>query len=234
MKKTSNLIWGLLFILIGLSIGLNTLDLVSFNIFFDGWWALIIIIPCLIGLINNEDKTGDIIGLLIGVALLLNAQGIISFDIIWKLAAPLILVIIGLSIILKDNKDSKTNVVIKKINSNDNEKTSVCSAFSSQNIKLNKEKINNLELNAIFGGIEYDLRNGVIKEDIVINATAIFGGIDIIVPDDVNVKIKSTSIFGGASNKKQLMDDKEKKHTIYINASCVFGGVDIKWHLFKK
>ena len=183
---------------------------------------------------NNEDKTGDIIGLLIGVALLLNAQGIISFDIIWKLAAPLILVIIGLSIILEGNKDSKTNVVIKKINSNDNEKTSVCSAFSSQNIKLNKEKINNLELNAIFGGIEYDLRNGVIKEDIVINATAIFGGIDIIVPDDVNVKIKSTSIFGGASNKKQLMDDKEKKHTIYINASCVFGGVDIKWHLFKK
>lgn len=228
MKKTSNLIWGLLFILIGLFIGLNTLDIVSFNIFFDGWWALIIIIPCLIGLINNEDKTGDIIGLLIGVALLLNAQGIISFDIIWKLAAPLILVIIGLSIILKDNKDSKTNVVIKKINSNDNEKTSVCSTFSSQNIKLNKEKINNLELNAIFGGIEYDLRNGVIKEDIVINATAIFGGIDIIVPDDVNVKIKSTSIFGGASNKKQLMDDKEKKHTIYINASCVFGGVDIK------
>ena len=228
MKKTSNLIWGLLFILIGLSIGLNTLDIVSFNIFFDGWWALIIIIPCLIGLINNEDKTGDIIGLLIGVAFLLNAQGIISFDIIWKLAAPLILVIIGLSIILEGNKDSKTNVVIKKINSNDNEKTSVCSTFSSQNIKLNKEKINNLELNAIFGGIEYDLRNGVIKEDIVINATAIFGGIDIIVPDDVNVKIKSTSIFGGASNKKQLMDDKEKKHTIYINASCVFGGVDIK------
>ena len=228
MKKTSNLIWGLLFILIGLSIGLNTLDIVSFNILFDGWWTLIIIIPCLIGLINNEDKTGDIIGLLIGVALLLNAQGIISFDIIWKLAAPLILVIIGLSIILKGNKDSKTDVAIKKINSNDNEKTSVCSTFSSQNIKLNKEKINNLELNAIFGGIEYDLRNGVIKEDIVINVTAIFGGIDIIVPDDVNVKIKSTSIFGGASNKKQLMDDKEKKHTIYINASCVFGGVDIK------
>lgn len=214
--------------MIGLSIGLNTLDIVSFNILFDGWWTLIIIIPCLIGLINNEDKIGDIIGLLIGVALLLNAQGIISFDIIWKLAAPLILVIIGLSIILKGNKDSKTDAAIKKINSNDNEKTSVCSTFSSQNIKLNKEKINNLELNAIFGGIEYDLRNGVIKEDIVINATAIFGGIDIIVPDDVNVKIKSTSIFGGASNKKQLMDDKEKKHTIYINASCVFGGVDIK------
>ena len=214
--------------MIGLSIGLNTLDIVSFNILFVGWWTLIIIIPCLIGLINNEDKIGDIIGLLIGVALLLNAQGIISFDIIWKLAAPLILVIIGLSIILKGNKDSKTDAAIKKINSNDNEKTSVCSTFSSQNIKLNKEKINNLELNAIFGGIEYDLRNGVIKEDIVINATAIFGGIDIIVPDDVNVKIKSTSIFGGASNKKQLMDDKEKKHTIYINASCVFGGVDIK------
>lgn len=228
MKKTSNLIWGLLFILIGLSIGLNTLDIVRINIFFDGWWTLFIIIPCLVGLVNEKDKTGNMIGLLIGVALLLSAQNIISFDIIWKLAAPLVLIIIGLSIILKGNNDPKTNDAIKKINQKNGEISSICSTFSSQNVKVNKEKINNLELNAIFGGIEYDLRNGIIKEDIVINATAIFGGIDIFVPDDVNVKIKSTSIFGGASNKKQVVDDKEKKYTIYVNASCVFGGVDIK------
>ncbi len=31
-----------------------------------------------------------------------------------------------------------------------------------------------------------------------------FGGIEIYVPDDVNVKIKSSSIFGGVSEKKKI------------------------------
>ena len=71
------------------------------------------------------------------------------------------------------------------------------------------------------------MREAKIKEDVVINASSVFGGIDIIVPDDVNIKIKSNSIFGGVDNKKKNNED--KKHTIYVNASCLFGGVDIKW-----
>ena len=71
------------------------------------------------------------------------------------------------------------------------------------------------------------MREVKIKEDVVINASSVFGGIDIIVPDDVNIKIKSNSIFGGVNNKKKNNED--KKYTIYVNASCLFGGVDIKW-----
>ena len=70
------------------------------------------------------------------------------------------------------------------------------------------------------------MREAKIKEDVVINTSAIFGGIDIIVADDVNIKIKSNSIFGGVNNKKK--NNTDKKYTIYVNASCLFGGVDIK------
>ena len=75
--------------------------------------------------------------------------------------------------------------------------------------------------------IDCDLRNIKIKNDIVINSTAIFGGIDIIVPDDIKVVIKSTSIFGGSENKK-VNKKEDSKYTIYVNCNCIFGGVEIK------
>ena len=82
-------------------------------------------------------------------------------------------------------------------------------------------------MSAVFGGIKCDLTKAVIESDIVINASSIFGGIDIIVPDNVKVKVKSSSIFGGVSDKKRHSENAEA-NTIYINATCLFGGVDIK------
>ena len=60
----------------------------------------------------------------------------------------------------------------------------------------------------------------------IINASSICGGIDLIVPKGVNVKVNSTSIFGGVSNK--IVNDKDNKVTVYVNANCLFGGVEIK------
>ena len=95
MKKFGNVLWGIVLIIIGLIIGGNALGITNINIFFDGWWTLFIIIPCFIGLFKDNEKTVNLIGLLIGVALLLACQNIIDFHLIWKLAFPIILVIIG-------------------------------------------------------------------------------------------------------------------------------------------
>ena len=62
-----------------------------------------------------------------------------------------------------------------------------------------------------------------------INYTCIFGGIEIIVPENVNVKITSSSIFGGVSDKRKNKVT-DSKITIFIKANCIFGGIDIKWH----
>lgn len=79
MKKYTNIMWGVIFIIIGIIIGLNALGLTSINLFFDGWWTLIIIIPCFINLFKDEDKMGSIIGILIGLVLLLCQQGLFDF-----------------------------------------------------------------------------------------------------------------------------------------------------------
>lgn len=219
MKKFGNILWGIILILLGLIIGGNALGITNIDIFFDGWWTLFIIIPSLIGLFKENDKTSNIIGLIIGFALLLGCQNIIDFNLIWKLFLPTILVIIGLSIIFKGMLNKKVNKEIKKEN-----KGSYCAAFSAQEIKI-EENFKGTDLTAIFGGIEFDLTNAKIEKDVVINANAIFGGIDIFVPSNVIVKTNSTSIFGGVENKSTT---KEKTHTIYINGTAIFGGIEIK------
>ena len=225
MKKISNLLWGLVFIVVGVIIGLNALDITNINIFFDGWWTLFIIVPCFIGLFRDEDKSGNLIGLVIGVCLLLGCIDIVEFSIIWKLMVPAILVMIGLSFIFKDTIDSKVKKEIKKLNKTDTKE--YCSCFSGQTINFDNEEFMGCSISAIFGGVKCDLRNTIIKNYVVINATSIFGGITIYVPEGVNVKITSTSIFGGVSDERKNKTN-NNEHTIYIDTTSMFGGIEIK------
>ena len=227
MKKFGKVLWGIALIIIGLIIGGNALGITNINIFFEGWWTLFIIIPCFIGLFKDNEKTGSIIGLLIGVVLLLGCQDILDFDLIWKLAFPAILVIIGLSIIFKDTLGGKVSSEIKKLNEKRNGENSYCATFSGQNVKFDGEKFTGADLTAVFGGVKCDLKNAIIESDVVINTSSIFGGIEIYVPSNVKIKIKSMPIFGGVENKANTKAD-ENSHTIYINGTAIFGGVEIK------
>lgn len=200
----------------------------NINIFFDGWWTLFIIVPCFIGLFKEREKTGNIIGLAIGVIFLLCCQDMIDFETVWKLLVPAILIIIGVSLIFKDAFGSKINEEIKKLNESKTKDGGYCATFSGQNIKFDGEKFNGTDLNAIFGGIKCDLKNAIIENDVVINTSSIFGGTEIYIPENVKVKVKSTSIFGGVDEKKQNKIENTDAHTIYINATCLFGGVEIK------
>lgn len=226
MNKTSNILWGLVLIVIGLIFGLNALAITDINIFFDGWWTLFIIVPSFIDLFKEKNKTGSIIGLIIGIALLLGCNNVLDFDLIWKLMFPTILVFIGLSLIFKDTLNGKIKKEIKKIK-NDNIENEYYATFSSQNLDFNNEEFNGCNLNAIFGEIKCDLKNAKIKQDIVINAFAIFGEINLFLPEDVNIKLVSTPIFGAVSDKRNKKEQ-TKEITIYINATCMFGGIELK------
>lgn len=227
MNKISNILWGLVLIVIGVIFGLNTLGIADINIFFDGWWTLFIIVPCFIDLFRNENKTGNIIGVVIGVALLLSCRDILNMSLVLKLILPFILVCIGLSIIFKDSLNKKVKDKIKKLNKVKKSDKEYSATFGEQKLDFSDEKFDGCEINAVFGGVNCDLRNSIIKDDCVINASAIFGGITIRVPSNVKVKVSSTPIFGGVSDERKKRDN-DSKVTLYINATCLFGGVEIK------
>lgn len=224
MKDKGNLIWGIILIVVGIIIGLNSLGIANINIFFDGWWALFIIIPSLADIIKRPNKASNYGWLVLGIVLLLCAQDILKFEVIGKLIFPAILVFIGLSLLFKDKVGKKVKEKIKTLNEEGLEE--YYATFSGQEINKAGEVFNGASLNAIFGGIDLKLQDAKIQKDILINATAVFGGIDIIVPSNVNVKVQSTSIFGGTDNK--ITKQTENLPTIYVKAFCLFGGTDIK------
>lgn len=221
--KTSNILWGIILIILGIIFGLNALEITNINIFFSGWWTLFIIVPSFIGLLNGKEYAGNLIGLIIGVTLLLACNNIITFELIAKLLLPVILIIIGFSILFKDIISSKIKNKINNITTTSSDE--YYAVFGSNIINPSEKEINGANINAIFGEFKCDLTNTKITKDIVINATSVFGGMTILVPDDVNVVTSAFPLFGGINNK---VKNKSHMNTIYIRGTIMFGGIDIR------
>lgn len=227
MKQANRVLWGIILIGLGVLLGLNAFGITDFNLFFDGWWTLFIIVPSAVGLLTNHDKTGNLIGLCIGVLLLLFCRDILSFDMLWKLAIPAIIILFGIKLLFGGRFDKACADAMKKLQDKNGEVKYGTAVFSGENMNFSGEFFQGAELNAVFGGVECDLRNAVIEQDCVIRASAIFGGIDIFAPDNINIRVTSNSIFGGVSGKKNNPKI-EGAPTLYINGTAIFGGVEIK------
>ncbi len=227
MKKVNSVVWGIVLIAVGVIVALNALEIIQFDIFFDGWWTLLWIIPCTVNLFTQREKLSNLIWIAIGVFLLLCCQNVLEFDMLWKLALPAIIIFIGVKLIFGSSFSSKTQQVQKPLDESGKARHTCFAAFTGNHVDFDGQSFYGAELNAVFGGIEYDLRNALIPEDCVIKATAIFGGIDILLPEDVNVKVRSSSVFGGVGNKHSKIKQCGNV-TVYIEGSGVFGGVDVK------
>lgn len=176
---------------------------------------------------KNNGKVSSAICLVIGIFLLLGSLDVFDFDILWEILLPVIVVIIGLSLIF-GNKAKTT--LKEKIDNTDFSNVEVITAtFGEQNINKSGEKFEKANLDTVFGSIKLDLRDADLKNETFIKASAIFAGITILVPKDVEVKIKSTPIFGGVTN--ECLDEKTNKNakkTIYVDGFALFGGIEIK------
>ena len=225
MKKTGSILLGIALVIAGLVFALNSLGIADIDIFFDGWWTLFIIVPCVIGLFKEREKTGNLIGIAIGVFLLLCCNDILDFSIFRKLIIPAIIIILGLKLVLSGISKNKANEILTNIKDTGSTPKVACATFSGCNLNYDGEEFDGAELTAVFGGIECDLRNAQIQKDCAIQVCCVFGGIDILVPENVNVKANTTSIFGGVSNKTPVH---KNVPTLYISGTCLFGGVDIK------
>ena len=215
MKKFQNSIIGILLIVVGTILGLNAFHITHINLFFEGWWTLFIIIPSLCGIFTERDKTGSFIGLFIGVYLFLSCQGIISFRFLWKLFLPLVLIILGIQILFK-NSFSRNN--------SSNETTNT---FSNKKYNFDYQTYTGGNYDVTFGGITLDLQKANLESETVIDISVLFAGVDLYLPEDVNLQVESSSFFGGVDRHQRINKESNTK-TVILKAHCVFGGVNIK------
>lgn len=224
MRDIKKIVIGAVILAAGVLFALNALNVTDIDIFFPGWWTLFIIIPSGIGLITDKDKTGSAIGLAVGVVLLLWQLDVVNLSLVWELIVVAILVAVGIKLIVGGTKKSNSgdgatvNISV--------DAPSGCAIFGGKEMNFDGQVFEGTELTAVFGGVECDLSGAIIKNDCKIKATAIFGGVDIILPKGVNVSVSSTSIFGGTDDA--YVREPASEVTVYIETVSVFGGVDIK------
>lgn len=235
MKKDySSLIWGLIFVVLGIIFGGNALNIWDIDIFFPGWWTLFLIIPGLISMVRYGFNWGSGILVIIGLVLLFDELDIIDDGAIWKLIFPLVLVAVGIYIIAsffrggtKKNIEADEYSKSKSYKYDSTQYPRYTAILGGGDYKNNTEDLKGIVAEAILGGLSIDLRDAKITEDIVLELTAVLGGIDIFIPDNVRVEIISgVPVLGGFEHKINRNAISGPK--VRIKYTAVLGGIEVK------
>jgi predicted membrane protein len=181
-------------------------------------------------------KLRTVIGIVLIVAgtwKLANLWGIIENDWLWRqpwtvYIAPALLLYIGASTIVDSFRRDHDQWLQRPIPLNEDGKRISCSVhYGGDEYVYHGEHFRGARLDAFCGGIRLDLREATITEDEEIDIHTFCGGIELLVPNTVNVEVKSRSFIGGVGNHTD--------HTSQNNAPCLhiiadnfIGGVSIK------
>ncbi|MDE7430819.1 MAG: cell wall-active antibiotics response protein [Lachnospiraceae bacterium] len=224
-NRKSSFIWGTIFIAAGILYILDEFTGLNIDIF--DFWPLLFILPSIASMLSNGIKIGNSIFFLIGVTCLLTELNIVSEHTIDKLFIPLCLIIIGI-VIMFQNKLTKAKPPIWLEKKFDSSKSPVYNAiFSSNKVMYPHDTFTGADISCVFGSVVLNLRDAIVTEDTIINCYCIFGGIDIHIPSNVNLKISGTPIFGGITNKTPDYENVNAP-SLYINAITMFGGINLK------
>jgi predicted membrane protein len=84
---------------------------------------------------------------------------------------------------------------------------------------------------SMFGGVVVDLRSAdSTREEMLIEANAIFGGVELRVPETWNVTVRGAGIFGGYEDKTldaRVAQDSKAPHLV-VSGIAMFGGVTVR------
>lgn len=100
-------------------------------------------------------------------------------------------------------------------------------ALKGRNIKLSDSDITKITLHVVCAGVQLDLSNIEMKEDILIEIYNFCGGVLLRVPKQVQIKREETLILSKCSNQIPKYHEKNLP-TIYIKVKSIFGGIGIR------
>ena len=84
------------------------------------------------------------------------------------------------------------------------------------------------DITCFMGGAEVDLTKADIQGKVVMDITAVFGGVKLIIPPNWDLKIEITAVFGGVEDKRPshlVKADPDK--LLILDGAAVFGGIEV-------
>lgn len=225
-QYTNQLFIGAALVLGGLLLFLSNLNLINIG----GVWRWLPSLFILLGIwqlyVNNfRFFTGPLILIVGGFLFQLSALGALGIDSVFDLW-PLILIIIGGSILVE-----RLGIQLPSLpgRNQDPNSVNILAIFNEAKHTATSEVFDGGELTAIFGSAEVDLRQITpASQPITINAFALFGGVEMKVPETWHVQRDIIGIFGGTEDsRKQKADIADRPVDLIVTGFALFGSVEI-------
>ncbi len=215
-------IWGIIFIVIGVAFFANAIGAEGANELITNWWPAVFVMIG-IGQLITGDAFNGVFWIVIGAVVCLFTSGTISYNgDIWQVIWPVALILFGIRFMIRPMSSSKKSCC-------DGEFVGSASVFSGSVKKVSSKDFKGSSVRAVFGGSTLDLRDAEIsKSGAIIDVSAIFGGIEILVPKKYPIKVDVAAILGGHDDKHSTSDIDPKLPTITIRGEAIFGGIEIK------
>jgi len=217
---TSQLLFGLLVVLVGILVLLDTTGVFETGDLLRYAPSLLVVVG-LWALVGSRFRNlvGPVVLVGVGTAWQLLALGYATWDelvVYW----PVLVIAFGLSILLGQYRTGVRVV--------DDDSVSAFAVFGGSERRSTSEQFAGADLTAVFGGTELDLRDAEIGDRPArINAVALFGGVDIVVPREWNVRLDVIPILGGATDDRSRSADPNREVDIVVSGFVAFGGVTI-------
>ncbi len=220
---------GLLILGLGIIFMLDRLDVLYAGEILRLWPALLIMFG-LFKILQSYSGTGKFIGLIFvisGSLLLIGKLTSLSFG----FSDFLIILLIGLGTTLIWSslaRRSSPGILSTDESEDPNSYVNVFAFMGGIKRQCTSKDFKGGEATAIMGGCEIDLRNAEIKQDeVYLDIFALWGGIELRVPDSWTVILDGTPLLGGFEDTTTPSGSEQAKRLI-IKGYAIMGGMEIK------
>jgi len=187
----------------------------------DHWWPVAVIaLGLAAAAVDRRLSLGPLVVVVIGVLLLVGQLDVVEFDqIVW----PVIAILVGLWLLINRGR-TRT-----RARDEVSERQDVMALMGAAETKNRSPHFRHANVSAVFGGATLDLREAQVDPGATVDALALFGGVDVIVPPGWRVELGGLPIFGGYDDKTAGNGDiGPDAPVLKVAATAIFGGVDVK------
>jgi predicted membrane protein len=165
----------------------------------------------------------------VGALFLLDNLGIISFS--FSMIWPLAVIGFGISMLMRSADRTKIARDSASPGFSSDPTLSLWAIFGGGRRRVTSDNFQGGEVFAIFGGFHIDLRGAQIPSGrAVVEINAIFGGVELTVPENWRVGVRGTGIFGAFEDKTipPRPDVGVTPPELIVTGSAIFGGATVR------
>lgn len=240
----NNKLGGLVLIVIGILFLLNRIPQTAiwFPHWFFTWPVLVIGIGIFTGAKSRFKSPAWIILCLVGGYFLLYENNMISIN-LRPYVFPIGIIVLGILLLIKRNNSKRCQPhhsrfkhwqpgqsanLAEPVDASE-DVVIVSSTFGNVERNVFSKNFKSGSISTIFGGAQVNFAQADFQGTAVVDVSIMFGGTDIIIPSNWNVKNEISVIFGGIEDRRTVTSNiHESGKTLVLRGNIMFGGIEIK------